>query len=242
MMDDKGRVWITQSVRPNDVPRLVSRRVGPSLRRVLPDSTSRRVQTAVLLRARHREVRAHRHLLFHPPSAVRRRRERHVVAERVDRGDRLAEHEAVRRDRRRAGGAGLVPDGHRHQRRRCDHEAVDRADPGGATSRSTRRGTRGSAASTSTSVPTALSRTPTGRSGSHAGSRYRDSSSGSSSATTRRRPASRRSTSRPTTRPAIPARGGTVRVASTSTATASSGPRSAVAGTLPASTGASAGC
>ncbi len=36
-----------------------------------------------------------RYLLLHPPSAVRRRRRRHALAERIDRGDRLAKHPAV---------------------------------------------------------------------------------------------------------------------------------------------------
>ena len=113
---------------------------------------------------------------------------------------------------------------------------------GTARSRSTRRGTPASAASTSSAAPTASSPTPTARSGSPGASRCRGSSSGSSGATTRRRPARPRSTSRPTIRTATPVCGATARAASTSTATGSCGPRWAAAATSPASTAASARC
>ena len=60
----------------------------------------------------------------------------HAVLQRRRPRHRLARHEAVRRDRRRAAFPGLVPHRHRHQRRRGHHEAVERA----AAARRRRRG------------------------------------------------------------------------------------------------------
>ena len=54
------------------------------------------------------EVQLHRHLLRHPPSAVRLRRRQHAVALRHRPGGRLGQHQGVGRDRRRGKGAGLV--------------------------------------------------------------------------------------------------------------------------------------
>ena len=120
-MDDLGHPQPRQS-------RLLPRGLGPSLRAVLP--AGQRLPLGRLLRAGRRAVRAGGHLLRHPPPAVRRGRERHPVLQRRRAGHRLDRHEALRRDRQRAALPGLVPHGARHQRRRRDHEAVERA--GGA--------------------------------------------------------------------------------------------------------------
>ena len=91
-----------------------------------------------LLRPRDAGVHDGGHLLRQPPPAVRARRERDPVPEPAQqRRVRLGRHEAPRRDGRRAAGAGLVPHRGRHQRRRPDHEAVERT-AGGA-----RRAVRG---------------------------------------------------------------------------------------------------
>ena len=89
--------------------RLVPGRLGSPVGAELPHLAQ--PAAALVLRHRERRVRAHRHLLHDPPPAVRRGRERHALAERIDGRGRLAEHEAVRRDRRRAGGprAGAPP-------------------------------------------------------------------------------------------------------------------------------------
>ena len=91
------------------------------------------------------EVHLHRDLLFDPPSAVRLRRQRHAVDQRRRAGGRLAEHEEVRRHRRRRGVAGLDGAGARHQRQR-QARRLRRARPAARsqprTSASTRRSTR----------------------------------------------------------------------------------------------------
>ena len=116
-------------------PGLLQGGLGPSLRAVLP--AGHRLPVGGVLRAGPRAVRAGRHLLRDPPPAVRRGRERHALLQRRRAGHRLDRHTALRRDRQRAAFAGLVPDGARHQRRRRDHEAVERAGAARAGGRST---------------------------------------------------------------------------------------------------------
>ncbi len=64
------------------------------------------------------EVLLHRYLLRHAPSAIRLRRRQYAVAVRLGPGGGLGEHQGLRRDRRRAEGARLVPVRARHQRQR----------------------------------------------------------------------------------------------------------------------------
>ena len=73
---------------------------------------------------------AHQHVLRHAPSHVRGRREQHAVDERRRAGGRLAEHQDVRRDRRRGEVAGLDAAHHGHERQR-QARRVRRAGPAG---------------------------------------------------------------------------------------------------------------
>ncbi len=63
--------------------------------------SSARSRHLAMLDPKTRQVHLRRHLLRHAPSAVRLRRQRHAVDERRRAGRRLAQHEEVRRDRRR---------------------------------------------------------------------------------------------------------------------------------------------
>ena len=170
-------------------PRLVQGRVPQPVRELLPDRA--RLPRRRLLRPRVGVVRDDRHLLRHPPPAVRRGRRPHAVLQWRRRGRRVAQDRRLRPDRRRAGVAGVVPDRNRHQRRRRHHPAVERAQTGaGRSTRSTLAATRGSSSGATASCPI---RSTTPRSGSsptasRAGSRTW------TSATTRRRRASPRST------------------------------------------------
>ena len=127
MMDHRGRVWLTQSIRPGgDNPEWCLGGSDHPSAAYFPVEAEFSTPPAVVLRPRDRQLRADRHLLRHAPSAVCRRRERHALVERRYQRRRVAEYEDVRRDRGRAGVAGVVPDGAGHQRRRQDHEAVER--------------------------------------------------------------------------------------------------------------------
>ena len=127
MIDAEGRVWLTTRVRHPNNPDWCREGSDNAYARVLPGRSRRPPHR--LLRSGDRGIRAHRHLLRHAPPAVRRGRQRHAVLQRRRRRHRLARHEALRRDRRRAARPGLVPDRHRHQRRRRHHQAVERAGP-----------------------------------------------------------------------------------------------------------------
>ena len=90
------------------------------------------------LRSEDEEAHAHQHVLRHAPSDVRRGREQHAVDERRRPGRRLAQHEDVRRDRRRGEVAGL--DGARSSTRTATASATRTSS---RTSRSIRRRTSG---------------------------------------------------------------------------------------------------
>ena len=93
--------------------------------RGLVDAPARRPSRFVL-RPGGPEVHADRDLLQHPPPAVRQRCQRDRLLQRRRRRPFLGRHEGLRRDRRRAAGRRLVSPGRRHERRRRDHEALER--------------------------------------------------------------------------------------------------------------------
>ena len=98
MMDDKGRVWLTQSIRPGrETPDWCRGRHSP-IGEVLSDGD--RDPPAVVLRHQGGGLRLDRHLFRYAPLAVRGRRERHALVEWRCQRRRVAEHEAVRRDPR----------------------------------------------------------------------------------------------------------------------------------------------
>ncbi len=99
---------------PGHVPRGLDASVGEA------HAGQRRRASPGDVRPGHEEDDAHRHLLRDAPPAVCRRREQHAVDEqrRRRRRRRLAEHEDVRRDRRRGEVAGLDGARARSQRKR----------------------------------------------------------------------------------------------------------------------------
>ena len=99
-----------------------------SVGEAVPDRSGRPAPRDV--RPEDEEADAHQHLLRHAPPDVRRGREQHAVDERRRAGGRLAEHEDVRRDRRRGEVAGLDRAHPRHQRQR-QARRVRRAQPAG---------------------------------------------------------------------------------------------------------------
>ena len=137
MLDSRGRVWLHGDAAPAGGPAgLVQGRVGQPVRALL--SAGAVGPQRELLRPRDAAVHDGRHLFRQPPPAVRPRRERDPVPESAEQcGVRLGRYEAAPSDRRRTTVAGLVPDRGRHQRRRPDHEAVERA------GRGSRRAVRG---------------------------------------------------------------------------------------------------
>ena len=164
-----------------------------------------------------RQDHAHQHVLRHASPDVRRGRQPHAVDERRRPGRRLAEHEDVRRDRRRGEVAGMDGAHHGHQRQRQARRRTS-----SPTSQSIRRRTNDSA-------PRSMRWRPrlTDRSGVRC-SASRARSSGSIPDRIRPRPRWRKSTSRRST---IRKRRCTAfrRAAWTSIATASRGPRSRAA-------------
>ena len=116
MFDAKGRVWLAAAVRGAGQPGVLQgglrSSVGQSCSRWSGRPPARDV------RSEDAEIHVRRHLLRHAPSAVRLRRQRHAVDQRRRAGGRLAQHEDVRRDRRRGEVAGLDAAHPRHQRQR----------------------------------------------------------------------------------------------------------------------------
>ena len=116
MIDKKGRVWLTASVRGRDNPAFCKEGSDHPSAKLFPLKQSSR-QLAVL------DPKTMKYTFVdtcfqHAPSAIRLRRQRHAVDQRRRAGGRLAQHEGVRRDRRRRQGAGLDDAGARHQRQR----------------------------------------------------------------------------------------------------------------------------
>ena len=145
MFDRTGRLWLAGRGARHRQSRVLQGRARIIRRRRLfpierDEPAPRRA------RSEDDEVHVRRHLLRHPPPAVRVRRQRHAVDERRRaRWSGWVEHQDVRRDRRRSEGAGLDGVRARHQRQR----PARRRTPS-RTSRSTRRRTR---ASTPASTP-----------------------------------------------------------------------------------------
>ena len=101
MLDEKNRLWLTSAVRPPENPDVCKAGSTPSVGEVVPGE--QRGPASADVRPGDQEADAHRHLLRHAPSDVRGRREQDAVDERRRPGDRMAEYEEVRRDRRRNG-------------------------------------------------------------------------------------------------------------------------------------------
>ena len=139
MFDEQGpRVdHVGACVRPRT--RRSARGVEPSVGEAVPDR--RRGPAPRDVRSEDAEAHAHQHVLRHAPSDVRRGRQPHAVDERRRAGRRLAEHEDVRRDRRRGEVAGL--DARSSSTRTATASATRTSS---RTSRSIRRRTSGSAA------------------------------------------------------------------------------------------------
>ena len=113
--------------------------LGPSVGQAVPAEAE--PPPARGARSEDEEVHLRRHLLRDAPPAVRLRRRRHAVDQRRRPGGRLAQHEGVRRDRRRRQGAGLDGARARHQRQRQARRRTS-----SRTSRSIRRRTSASPA------------------------------------------------------------------------------------------------
>ena len=125
MLGADGRVWLTTRIRHPDNPDWCREGSDNKYAEYFPINQAGRHNR--LLRPGGREIRPDRHLLRHPPPAVRRGHEQHALLQRGRRRHRLARYEGVRRDGRRALRTGVVPDRDRHERRRQDHEALERA-------------------------------------------------------------------------------------------------------------------
>ena len=113
MLDHRARVWITSRVRSAENPAFC--REGsdhPSAQRFPTTRTGRHL---AMFDPATEGVQAHQHMLQHTPSDVCGRRQQHAVDERWWSGHRLAEHQDVRRDRRRRGVTGLVSAHPRYQ-------------------------------------------------------------------------------------------------------------------------------
>ena len=141
------RIWDTRvnnhnSMFDRDGPRLAGR-VGARRRTTRPSARrariirrrrlfplDRAIRHLAVFDPKTQEVHVRRHLLRHASPAVRLRRERHAVDERRRPGGRLAQHEDVRRDRRRGEVAGLDGARARHQRQR-QARRLRRAEPAG---------------------------------------------------------------------------------------------------------------
>ncbi len=107
MFDQRGRLWFTSRESAPDNPAFCKEGSDHPSAKLTPADRSGR-QLAVYDPKR-KEDDAHRHLLRHAPSAVRRGRQQHAVDQqrRRRRSRRLAEHEDVGRDPRRGEVAGL---------------------------------------------------------------------------------------------------------------------------------------
>ena len=136
MMDSKGRVWMTSKIRGNQDPAWCS---DPKLGNKYADwfPLTQQRPAGVVLRSEDAEVPADRNLLQHAPSAVRqRRRTRRVYFNELSGpifgwvdtkvyDETLAQtKDEIKAEQAAVGWCGQV---RRHQRRRKDHEAVERA-------------------------------------------------------------------------------------------------------------------
>ena len=118
MFDRDGRLWLAASVRGARQPGVLQGRAP-----IIPSAKafpigSRRAAHLAVLDPKTKKYTFVDTCFSHAPSAVRLRRQRHAVDERRRPGRRLAEHEDVRRDRRRREVAGLDGARARHQRQR----------------------------------------------------------------------------------------------------------------------------
>ena len=139
MMDEQGRLWFTAKLRGPRQSGLLQEGLGSSRPR-----RWRRMNDvgapALDVRPEDRQVVAHQHLLLDPPPLFRPRRQQHAVDQRgrpAERRRRLAQHQDVSGDRRRAEIAGLDADHRRHQRQRqarrlCRGQPADRSRQGQA--------------------------------------------------------------------------------------------------------------
>ena len=128
MIDRKGRVWLTASVRGLDNPAFCKEGSDHPSAKLFPLKQSHR--QLAMLDPTNDEVHVRRYLLRDASSAVRLRQGRHVVDERRRAGRRLARHQGVRRNRRRRQGAGLDGTGARRRRQR-QARCLCRAGPAG---------------------------------------------------------------------------------------------------------------
>ena len=126
MFGRDGRLWLAASVRGGDNPAFCKAGSDHPSAQGVPDGS--RGPPSRGARSEDEEVHVRRHLLLDASPAVRLRRQRHAVDERRRSGGRLAEHEDVRRDRRRREVAGMDGAGPRHQRQR-QARRLRRAEP-----------------------------------------------------------------------------------------------------------------
>ena len=116
MIDKKGRVWFTANVRGMPNPDFCKKGSDHPSAKAFPMDRSTRQLT--MLDPKHDEIHVRRHLLYDPSPAVRLRRQRHAVDQRRRPGDRLGQHQDVRRDGRRGEVAGVDGIRSRYQRQR----------------------------------------------------------------------------------------------------------------------------
>ena len=105
MLDHKGRVWLTSTVRPAANPPECKEGSSSPLGEAVP--RRQRGPPSRCVRPGDEEADAHQHLLRNASPDVRRGRESHAVDQRWWTGDRLAEHKDVRRNAGRDEVAGL---------------------------------------------------------------------------------------------------------------------------------------
>ena len=139
MFDSKGRLWSTSTVSQGVVPDWCKDGKINKFAEYFPRRESEQ-PACVVLRPEIRQMGTDLHLLRDPSPAVRGRPERDAVLQRRWPDDSLGQHEGVRPDQGRETGCRLVSHGARHQRRRQDHQAVERA--GRRRSLTERRGRR----------------------------------------------------------------------------------------------------
>ena len=111
-----GRLWLAASVRGADNPAFCKAGSDHPSAKAFP--MERAVRHLAVFDPKTKKYTFVDTCFSHAPPAVRLRRQRHAVDERRRPGGRLAEHEDVRRDRRRGEVAGLDGARARHQRQR----------------------------------------------------------------------------------------------------------------------------